>query len=116
MTTHYRYWNDNNGNIYLDEFITVGETAKSYWVIQNHFRNFSDDFIKTHRKLVSKTSRKRYCYPSKGEAWESFIHRKYSHINRLRTTLEAAEYALNLAKERPNDPPAKTVMRKLNIS
>jgi hypothetical protein len=112
MTLHYRYWNDNSGSIYLDKFVTVGETAKSYWVIQCCYATFSDDFIKTHRKLVSKTSRKRYCYPSKVEAWESFIHRKHHHINRLRTTLEAAEYVLNVAKERHCAPPGETVIRK----
>lgn len=66
----------------LESFRTVGETPCGYWISYG----YGDD----RDRWVHKTSRRRFAYPSKGEAWESFCRRTHKFVARAEATLAHA--------------------------
>lgn len=58
----YLFLEDDTKVIILLEFETIRETPNGYWIKINRFKE----------KFVLKDSRKRYAYPTKQEAFESF--------------------------------------------
>ena len=75
----------------INEFVLIKETAQGYWISSSGF-----EFGK---RWVSKTSRKRYAYPSKQEAMTNFIKRTERRIGILKYNLEGAQLALSLAND-----------------
>ena len=91
--TFYRYetyqeasYNDEYGHasygsvakIRLNEYKLVRVTPRGYWIIEDiHIWNgeISDYNMKHSKKWIPKKSRKRYAYPTKEEAIESFMIR-----------------------------------------
>ncbi len=69
--------------IYLTEYQVTKETTKGYWI---------------GTVWVSKTSKKRYAYPSKDEAWASFQARKKRQILILSTRLAYAQEAARTSR------------------
>lgn len=72
-------------------FNLIRETPCGYWISEGGWN------ISGKHKWVSKTSRKRFAYPSKEEALTSFKARKHRQTEILRAQLSNAEYALDLA-------------------
>lgn len=71
----------------LDTYSLKRETPKGYWI--------QSGFFGTPR-WISKTSRKRYAYPTKEEALHNFVKRTEKRINILRRQLQEAEIGLVL--------------------
>ena len=64
--------------LWLDKFYLEKETSKGYWIVSEN-----PDSIYKHEhaiKWVSKRSKKRFAYPTKKEALNNFIARKYREI------------------------------------
>lgn len=108
MITLYRYsvargYNtvrSNTADLILEEFIVVKETPCGYWYIPKPFyRSFSDPLPGTSRSWVSKSTRKRYCYPTTEEAFNSFTIRTRRRSEYLRDDLEMVENALRLTQD-----------------
>lgn len=80
-----------NPKLELSTFRLIKETPKGYWIGYEHWFSF--------RKWVSKTARKRYAYPTKEEALESFIKRTQRRIRILGWQKQCCEISVNLAKQ-----------------
>jgi len=80
-----------NPTIELRTFDLFKETSKGYWIISSGLKFFS-----RYKKWVSKTAKKRYAYPSKKEALNSFIKRNQRRLEILERQLELCK--ANLAK------------------
>lgn len=89
----YRYdsyvTNDSKVLVKLSTYSLVKETPKGYWICDKiGFEHW-----------VSKTSKKRYAYPSKQEALDSFIKRKEKQIKILSPKFSVAKAALAKGSE-----------------
>lgn len=76
--------------IELMEFNLHKETPKGYWIGYGNFY-FG---LRSHSRWVSKTSRKRYAYPTKEEALDSYIKRTERRIKILKTQLEECQFGI----------------------
>ncbi|NTU49579.1 MAG: hypothetical protein HGA87_01550 [Desulfobulbaceae bacterium] len=65
-----------------EEYRLIRETPKGYWI---------EDEWSIDKRWVSKTARKRYAYPTKAEALDSFIARKRRQISILRHQAKHAQ-------------------------
>lgn len=92
---HYRY-SDTYHAISLEIFNVIRETPCGYWIAPDWAND--DDLKNEFKKWVSKTSRKRYAYPTMEEAWKSYKLRKRRHTEVLEDQLEAARVRLNVAE------------------
>jgi hypothetical protein len=61
-----------NPRLELRTYILIKETEKGYWI---GYKNFS-----SWKKWISKTSKRRYAYPTKQEAMKNFITRTKRRI------------------------------------
>jgi hypothetical protein len=107
MTTHYRYFDQVYGDndrvaFHIETFDVIKETPSGYWVAPTWACRWGVG--DKHKRWVSKTSRKRYCYPNKQQAWDSYHARKHwqaMHIERARRRVEAVHKAI---ADMPNPP------------
>ena len=87
--------------VYRREFAVIKETPKGYWV-ETGF-SFGGPGRKPDRALgdrwVSRTGRKRFCWPTKQEALESLIQRKQRQQKILNAQLSRASTAEAIAKK-----------------
>ena len=77
----------------------VKETPKGYWISYDH--NYKEEVPWMKKRWVSKTTRKRYAYPTKEEALENYKARKNRQIKILKSRLEVAlkiSYELSTAE------------------
>ena len=90
----------NNNNIFdmfpdtrleLTTYKLIEETPKGYWI--------DHEWSNRKWKWISKTSRKRYAYPTKEEALKNFILRTEKRITYLQHDIISCKTALKLAKE-----------------
>lgn len=81
-----------------ETFYLVRETPCGWWI---HHDKHYDSYSFIRPVWVSKTARKRYAYPTREEALESFRRRKQRQIQILKFHLHKAESAL-IAVDRPN--------------
>lgn len=107
MKEFYRYYDtpgyyDYYGvNINMETLYLVKETLKGYWI--SYDLNYSENkphFIGHRKRWISKTSRKRFAYPTKEEAIESFTARKRRQVAILTGQLERAKIAWAEASDR----------------
>ncbi len=82
---------------YLDIYTVVGETPCGYYI--------EDPYSAREKRWVSKTTRKRWAYPTKEEAWVSYVSRKKRQVLILTGQLDTAKY--RLAKTEKEGMPAK---------
>ena len=112
--TFYRYetyqeasYNDEYGHasygsvakIRLNEYKLVRVTPRGYWIIEDiHIWNgeISDYTMKHCKKWIPKKSRKRYAYPTKEEAIESFMIRMSYWKQHLESKHRFAERSIRL--------------------
>lgn len=98
----YRFEEVNYANIGIKvlerKYVLLKETPKGYWIkpIWDISLNISltRDFKTCHRKWISKTSKRRYAYPTKGEALINFKARKRRQIQILTAQINNARVAL----------------------
>ena len=108
----YRYYIENYASIGLDgdfhvptipnptvrfhEYDLYKETDKGYWI---KYHCFNVNKIRRDCKWVSKTSRKRFAYPTKEEALMSFIIRQERRIAILEYNMENCISAVDKARK-----------------
>lgn len=73
-------------------YIILRETPCGWWIAKE-FLNivYRGDVPKECQRWVSKTGRKRFAYPTKTEAWESYMARKQWRVWHLERQLRTAE-------------------------
>lgn len=82
-----------NLTLILRELNLVDETPKGYWIC---FGNPVEGMMRSHKRWVSKTTKKRYAYPTKAEAMNNFVLRKKMQKRILKAQLEICQSALEL--------------------
>lgn len=107
--THYLYrYESSSSSSYVDlqVFIITRATPEGWWCLPAWvYQMGHDEWERLERKWVSNSARKRYCYPTKKEAWESYRIRKYWRVKHLTRQLEKAHEDCNLAHEQGVEPP-----------
>jgi len=86
-----------NIGIWCREYRLKKETPKGYWIV-------NAEGVEYDRKWVSKTTKKRYAYPTRREAMDSFLARTKCRISILNRQAKECEYALLAAKRENLDP------------
>lgn len=81
-----------NPTLVLSIYDLLKETSKGYWI---------GDFI--FKKWISKTSKKRFAYPTKEEALTNFIKRTEKRIKILDWQIRACKVGLNRAKAKEHE-------------
>jgi len=79
----------------LTEYNLYKETPKGYWI---GYGSQLSGKLRSEARWVSKTARKRFAYPSKQEALESFIKRTKKRIRILKYQLDSCRMLLNDAE------------------
>ncbi len=82
----------------LRTFTVLRETPKGYWVVEFYTPSLQGWYYEKLKKWVSKTSRKRLCYPNKHEAFVSFKCRKQRQLKILTHQVRMVELACKLNK------------------
>lgn len=82
-----------NPKIELMTYNLHKETPKGYWIGYGH-----PDEIHGDSRWVSKTTKKRYAYPTKAEAMNNYIKRTERRIKILESHLLKSKYGLMNAK------------------
>jgi hypothetical protein len=110
--TFYRYENENRStyvespsgserfystvHLSLKEYNLHKETPKGYWI---GYGEMLEGKLRGRSRWVSKTSKKRFAYPTKELALESFVYRKKYQLDILKRQVADLEYVLELAKK-----------------
>lgn len=76
------------------------ETPKGYWI------GFGSADLRSECRWVSKTSKKRYAYPTKEEALHGFLHSKRKQKKIMESQLKIIDYGIH---------EAEVLLNKLNI-
>lgn len=101
MTTHYRLYDvlyETGIHIRLETFEVVKETPQGYWVNSQYNPSWlSVDDLRKRKllKWVSKTSTRRYCYPTMEQAVNSFKRRKTVQARKLRFQLQQVDAVID---------------------
>ena len=89
------YHNRAHVKIILVTLYLIKETPKGYWISMDVNHKDTKNYISwSKKKWVSKTSQKRYAYPTKEEAKQGFIARKNRQVTILSRRLEQAKQAV----------------------
>lgn len=76
--------------VILNEYHSVKETPKGHWITNP---------LKIYKTWISNTSKKRYAYPTKEEALNSFRIRNMKRLTYLKRDLGNVNEALRLAEQ-----------------
>ncbi len=82
--------------IALGEFEMITETPKGYWIGIKLLYSKTDKWIEKH--WVSKTSRKRYAYPTKEEALIGYIKRTKHRMGILTHQIDLCRQGIAIAE------------------
>jgi hypothetical protein len=94
----YSYRSDiPNIGMWCREYRLKEETPKGYWIV-------NAEGVEYDRKWVSKTAKKRYAYPTKREAMDSFLARTKRRISILNRQAKECEAAIAAAEREPLTP------------
>lgn len=83
-----------NPKLELETYYLARETPKGYWIKIDYY---PEEFW---RKWVSKTSKKRFAYPTEEEALNNFIKRSKARIKILKRQVIVSEIGLSLAENK----------------
>lgn len=86
----FRYANYKD-DIYLRKYQIIKRTPKGCWV--------KDLVCKSGKRFILNDARKRFAYPTREEALESFMHRKWSQIAIIKKQMQDAKDALSWVDE-----------------
>ena len=106
LPVHYRYVDHHyehcSVSLEIDEWVPVHETTCTYLLVPK-WSVYGDGLVRYSRpKRVLKNSNKRYCYPCKELAFESFKIRKEWQIKHAKRSLARATKALKLTPDAPS--------------
>lgn len=110
MTTHYRLYDvlyETGIHVKLETFEVVKETPQGYWVNSQYNPTWlSAEELRKRKylKWVSKTSTKRYCYPTMEQAVNSFKRRKVVQASKLRFQLQQVDAVIDRFDHLSLDP------------
>jgi len=93
----YRYADEQNSagvQVTVEEYELIRETRKGYWIVSKYVAAYSKDVQNKYKRWVSKTTRKRYAYPSRLEAINNYIRRKERQIVLCNASIKRAKDAL----------------------
>ena len=82
----------------VERFSVLRETRHGFWIYPSWAGQYGLNPEK-HKRWVSKTSRKRYAYPTIEEAVESFRHRCACRIAHAERNIQDAKAVYELSKE-----------------
>lgn len=88
-----------NPSLVLYEFNLFKETLKGYWIGTGSLGN---NKLRSEARWVSKTSKKRYAYPSKEEALTNFIKRNEYRVSILKRQALSCSIGIGKAKDELN--------------
>lgn len=83
----------------VDEYRLVRETPKGYWIIDADWYRGDADLTEEYKKWISKSSRKRFAYPTKELALTNYIKRTARYLKILQTNITNAKIGYNLAQQ-----------------
>lgn len=81
----------------LNIYNLIKETPKGYWIA------YGNSYFYGNKRWISKTSRKRYAYPTKEEALINYIKRTEYRMKILQNQLYNCEDGLKLAEKEKNN-------------
>ena len=96
------------GNIYLEEYEVIKKTPCGVWILfpdknrwntKNKKYDLGKKFILERSTWYKTITKKRFAWPTKKEALDSYVHRKTYQIGMLEYKLENAKTFLAKAKE-----------------
>lgn len=94
----------------LIEFDVIRETEKGYWFVESRLNSKAfEAMAERSKRWVSKCSRKRYCYPSKDDAWESYVIRKKRQLGHLERQYKWAKQRVAYLDNNPERPEEKHI-------
>lgn len=86
----------------LYEYEVIKETPCGYWVPRwSGYGHGIQDLPLNCCRWVSKTAMKRFCYPTKAEAYVSFRKRKARYLQHCERRLKLAQLSVQLSKASP---------------
>ena len=90
---HWDWYEDSAYRPYvrLEMWRTLRETPKGRWIVHSDASQWRIDNGMTRLRFVLNTGRKRWAYPTKLEAWNSFVIRQQHRLNHARNNLEGVE-------------------------
>jgi hypothetical protein len=97
--THYRFRTSYfDGGICVEEerWTVVKETEAGYWIVPEYMATWPGAHNKHNQKFVLKQSRRRYAYPDRQEAWNSFCIRRRLYQRRLELRAKANEVLVGM--------------------
>jgi hypothetical protein len=88
-----------NPQLQVNEYDLLKETPKGYWI------GYGSMGVSRYnwKKWVSKTSRKRFAYPTKEEALENYIKRTEKRLKILEWQVEECKIGIMLAKAKKDE-------------
>lgn len=86
-----------NPRLELYYYDSIKETPKGYWISNFPYNDLSN-WKYIWKKWISKTSKKKFAYPTKEEALTNFIKRTERRIKILDWQLTTCKISLNFAK------------------
>jgi hypothetical protein len=88
-----------NPQLRVNEYDLLKETPKGYWIGYGSMGDYKYNW----KKWVSKTSRKRFAYPTKEEALENYIKRTEKRLRILDWQVSECRIGLDLAKAKKDE-------------
>ena len=77
--------------VILKMYATLRETHKGRWIVDSSASQWSIEHGAAQQRFVLNTGRKRWAYPTKADAWASFMIRQRHRINHARNNLIGME-------------------------
>lgn len=88
-----------NPKVQLRTYNLFKETPKGYWI---GYGSLNEGKLRSQGHWISKTSKKRFAYPTKKEALENFIKRNERQIKILEFNIWFCKAAISIAKAKIN--------------
>lgn len=106
----YRYYDTMDGcgyHVNIQKYAVIKETPCGYWYVDYSTLSFPQELIEKEKRWVSKDTRRRHCYPSLKEAWNSYKIRKSKQLVHIKHTLDRIQ-AIN-DKIVDMEPPSNSI-------
>ena len=91
---HWEWSNDDptcRPYVRLEMWRTLRETPKGRWIVNSYANQWQIEHGAARQRFVLNTGRKRWAYPTKMQAWNSFLIRQRHRLNHARNNLEGVE-------------------------